>query len=102
MSQGNKKITRTIPATNNKILVYDGSFKQSTLVTNYKILDSTSTSRQDSLLYLVHFFGGPCSLSNLIILKNNQPAKWCCKNCIKWPYNFNVKLNDISYYITYT
>ena len=54
MSQRNKKImTRKIPATNNKALVCTDSlhFTQEMLVTNYKILVSTSTCMQDSWIY---------------------------------------------------
>ena len=45
MSQGNKKITRKIPAINNKILVRTGSlrFSQKIPATNYKILVGTGT-----------------------------------------------------------
>ena len=56
MSQGNKKITRKTPATNNKVLVRTGSlrFSQVIPVTNYKIFGGTGISTRDS--FSVNFF----------------------------------------------
>ena len=56
MSQGNKKITRKIPATNNKALVHTGSlcfFKKYQQPISYKILVGTGTSTQDSSFNLL-------------------------------------------------
>ena len=50
MSQGNKKITRKILATNNKVLFCTSSlcFFPEIPATNYKILAGTGTGTQDS------------------------------------------------------
>ena len=53
MSQGNKKITRKIPATNKELLIRTGSLIQPAHfkkipATNYKILMRTGTGTRDS------------------------------------------------------
>ena len=61
MSQGNKKITRKIPAMNNKILVRTSSFVlfQEIPATNWEILVGSGTGTRDSLYFFVFVFCFP-------------------------------------------